>query len=707
MNYYAHAHVQCSSARYMYMYIVYASVHAPPFPPTHPHASYSSMFTSRSFLCANPNNASHCLSHHNTLYAFSPLCMQGSVLPNPVRPQHQNPPPHQRLNHQMKSASVDSADNLSSRGYIDSAQYQSPIPSVTVASPIPRPPPTTRPAETAHRDQRYSQLPQKQRKSHTSTILSPQRDLAAPPSFLGAVSNSNAQAPTQGGGGRGYPYSSIGHGGGGNVPTNAGMGGGNGHYPAMSSPPTNAKYKPPLSTSSGGGPALVPDQRTYLPQTHGAQLGPVPSQASTFSSIGPAHTSSSRVPPFTGHGASRLVGPTPPTVSGDGAQRYHHNLAYDHQARDQYNLSPPPDDGQSSGHMSLPSFGSGGFQQPQAQSPVHNHQQAANHAYPHQTPKDDMYLLQQQKGGHGGYHHHYHHHPASEGSGACGYHATIDVVEKDSSPPSSYLPPGQSQGGPPLSLNPQALLGGPAAPHQQQQQLRHQQHNHPSPEHSIQGANQPRRVKADNQTPTVHGVKQGGRGNDPMPQLAPHHGRSAQVLSQQIQQQHGLNAMGGGMANQQQRPHSHAVNVKGPIMESGLGPAKLPPTLQKQHGGGGNVYVSSQERQSQDARSQYEMKGHRPEPDSDTVSNVSMESGLNSPTGDGNENTLEKGIDGDIRRAARNVKKQMAGREPSVGGGGGVEAPYDPNLTCPSCGLKFRIGEIQKFKRHASTCTGI
>ena len=55
---------------------------------------------------------------------------------------------------------------------------------------------------------------------------------------------------------------------------------------------------------------------------------------------------------------------------------------------------------------------------------------------------------------------------------------------------------------------------------------------------------------------------------------------------------------------------------------------------------------------------------------------------------------------------ARNIKKQMAGREPSVGGGGEVEAPYDSNLTWPSCGLKFRIGEIQKFKRYASTCTG-
>ena len=143
-----------------------------------------------------------------------------------------------------------------------------------------------------------------------------------------------------------------------------------------------------------------------------------------------------------------------------------------------------------------------------------------------------------------------------------------------------------------------------------------------------------------------------------------------------------------------QRPASHAV--KGSIQESGTGSMKLPPSMQKPSGSGA-VYVTSQERRNQEQ--------HRPEPDSDSVSNVSMESGLSSPTGDGranaNENTLEKGIDGDIRRAA---KKQMGGKESSVGGG--VEAPYDPNLTCPSCGFRFRIGEIQKFKRHASTCTG-
>ena len=108
---------------------------------------------------------------------------------------------------------------------------------------------------------------------------------------------------------------------------------------------------------------------------------------------------------------------------------------------------------------------------------------------------------------------------------------------------------------------------------------------------------------------------------------------------------------------------------------------------------------------------QYKGVGNIPDPDSDVVSNaVSSESGMSSPHGGSqvnvNENTLEKGIDGDIRRAARNIKKQIAGQESQAGAKGGVQAPLDPNLICPSCGLQFRIGEIQKFKRHASTCVG-
>ena len=35
-----------------------------------------------------------------------------------------------------------------------------------------------------------------------------------------------------------------------------------------------------------------------------------------------------------------------------------------------------------------------------------------------------------------------------------------------------------------------------------------------------------------------------------------------------------------------------------------------------------------------------------------------------------------------------------------------IQHPYDPNLICPMCIKKFRIGEKQKFKRHVNTCDG-
>ena len=279
----------------------------------------------------------------------------------------------------------------------------------------------------------------------------------------------------------------------------------------------------------------------------------------------------------------------------------------------------------------------------QPQPPVHGHPQA-NHNH-HHIPKDDLYLLHQQKGGHG-----YRHHHPGEGSGSQprGYPATIDVVEKDSSPLSFFVPQqGHSQQGPPLSLNPQSLIQLPAPKHRQRYS-----HQVPlSPEHSKNDNNmgipggakqQSRRVMPDGLRPTVDGghgmMMQGGR-NDPV-QLPSHHVQSAQVLAYQHQQQQLRLTVGGAMVNQGQRPASHAV--KGSTQESGTESTKLPPSMQKQ-GGSSAIYVTSQERHNQEQ--------HRPEPDSDSV-NVSMESGLNSPTGDGRanakENTLEKGIDGDI-----------------------------------------------------------
>ena len=33
------------------------------------------------------------------------------------------------------------------------------------------------------------------------------------------------------------------------------------------------------------------------------------------------------------------------------------------------------------------------------------------------------------------------------------------------------------------------------------------------------------------------------------------------------------------------------------------------------------------------------------------------------------------------------------------------DRPYDPNLVCPKCGKQYRVGEIQKMKRHILKCS--
>ena len=62
-------------------------------------------------------------------------------------------------------------------------------------------------------------------------------------------------------------------------------------------------------------------------------------------------------------------------------------------------------------------------------------------------------------------------------------------------------------------------------------------------------------------------------------------------------------------------------------------------------------------------------------------------------------NRLETGIDGEIVSAADDVKTQVGGE-----GVGQEDAPYDPNLVCPTCGQGFRIGQIQLFRQHAASC---
>ena len=66
------------------------------------------------------------------------------------------------------------------------------------------------------------------------------------------------------------------------------------------------------------------------------------------------------------------------------------------------------------------------------------------------------------------------------------------------------------------------------------------------------------------------------------------------------------------------------------------------------------------------------------------------------------ENILLQGIDDDIHQAVEEVQKEEEDEnEASLS-----EVPFDPNLVCPLCMKQFRLGEIQKYRRHVGKCQG-
>ena len=66
------------------------------------------------------------------------------------------------------------------------------------------------------------------------------------------------------------------------------------------------------------------------------------------------------------------------------------------------------------------------------------------------------------------------------------------------------------------------------------------------------------------------------------------------------------------------------------------------------------------------------------------------------------ENPLLEGIDQDIQYYAEEAR-QMTRSPPTHSDDEDniLSLPYDPNLVCPKCGKRYRIGQIQRFKRHA------
>ena len=73
------------------------------------------------------------------------------------------------------------------------------------------------------------------------------------------------------------------------------------------------------------------------------------------------------------------------------------------------------------------------------------------------------------------------------------------------------------------------------------------------------------------------------------------------------------------------------------------------------------------------------------------------------------ENPLLENIDGEIHEMAEEVRRMS--RRPDTQevlfDDEDSPLPYDPNLVCPKCGRQYRVGEIQKLKRHINEfCTG-
>ena len=65
------------------------------------------------------------------------------------------------------------------------------------------------------------------------------------------------------------------------------------------------------------------------------------------------------------------------------------------------------------------------------------------------------------------------------------------------------------------------------------------------------------------------------------------------------------------------------------------------------------------------------------------------------------ENVLIAGIDQEIQDVAEGVIHRGQGEQSLA-----LDAPIDPNLVCQMCRRRFKIGEIQKYRRHVASCTG-
>lgn len=252
-----------------------------------------------------------------------------------------------------------------------------------------------------------------------------------------------------------------------------------------------------------------------------------------------------------------------------------------------------------------------------------------------------------------------------------------DLLDRDS-PPSSFQPHGQDQY--------QQHYGG------QQPLLRaFSQQHYPS----FQQAGQQQRVLQQ------HGQQQPGQHYHKYSQQSQHSMTTNAVMATPRNQAQ-IGISGGGY---QHHPSSLGTNAGLPTQHAYLHTARpgQPPSQTANSGanlsqpipGSTNNYPTQETRpplQAQKAlHPQEESQPHR-------KSQVKSHPSKDSRQGSG-QIRLDKGIDNEIEETAEYLQEE--GEPYSLNSD---NVPYDQNLVCPMCGQRFRLGQIQKFRKHVSSC---
>ena len=353
---------------------------------------------------------------------------------------------------------------------------------------------------------------------------------------------------------------------------------------------------------------------------------------------------------FTGGGGGGIPSSRP---YNHGGWEHSSNVAMDGPPRSQHNVSPITTGGYHDPRSQIPHASTrpdaplGYYHQPQ---PAHlqkrAHHSSLHPGYPNASPSS-LPPMPSISGEVNAYHRH-----ARDDSGLYREH-TPDFVEKDS-PPSSNISSHSSQ--PPEASQqllqysrghrqPAGVTAGAGSGRQGALPSRFNPANSPRPS---QQTYPPQQKEVSYPTPVSHVPVN----HQPIPHAQFGHP--------------GTNTTSNLLEPQPRRtPHAHTANLHYSVQETQQGPSqqvKYPPGMR---GEALNTVVTSQPNQ-----------------------------GLES-------NQLEMGIEREIYFEAKNVIKSDSEAPQTLID---EDIPYDPNLICPKCKLNFRIGEIQKYRRHVTTC---